>query len=277
MAWARSGRVLAGLRCPGDQHGREKTRERLRSINLASKMWVTNGLSAGLVFTAKTSRRLATAPRDDLLHLREGARSVRRETAPTPGSTSPPDQEDGLQGSSPLSSSSTATAARPRTCWAGRRPAWAGLRPDDGRARGGAGERGRPRGRHRPASPRAGAQYSQERRTFGKPIAQHQAIQFKLADMATKVEAARLLTLKAARIKDAGSGRTSRRGWPSCSPPRPAGVPEESFRIHGGYGYSKEYEIERLYRDAPAADRGGHVRDPADGHRQEAPAAPQDL
>ena len=57
-----------------------------------------------------------------------------------------------------------------------------------------------------------GLRYSQERKTFGKPIAQHQAIQFKLADMATKVEAARLLTLKAARMKDAGSARTSEAG-----------------------------------------------------------------
>jgi alkylation response protein AidB-like acyl-CoA dehydrogenase len=94
--------------------------------------------------------------------------------------------------------------------------------------------------------------YSQERRTFGKPIAQHQAIQFKLADMATKVEAARLLTLKAARLKDAGERSDLEAGMAKLFASE-AGkeVVEDSFRIHGGYGYSKEYEIERLYRDAP--------------------------
>ena len=94
--------------------------------------------------------------------------------------------------------------------------------------------------------------YSQERKTFGKPIAQHQAIQFKLADMATKVEAARLLTLKAARMKDAGERSDLEAGMAKLFASE-AGkeVVEDSFRIHSGYGYSKEYEIERLYRDAP--------------------------
>jgi alkylation response protein AidB-like acyl-CoA dehydrogenase len=94
--------------------------------------------------------------------------------------------------------------------------------------------------------------YSQERKTFGKPIAQHQAIQFKLADMATKVEAARLLTFKAARMKDAGQRSDVEAGMAKLYASE-AGkeVVEDSFRIHGGYGYSKEYEIERLYRDAP--------------------------
>src|SRR6187200_3384487 len=86
--------------------------------------------------------------------------------------------------------------------------------------------------------------YSQERRTFGKAIAQHQAIQFKLADMATKV--------KAARLKDAGERSDLEAGMAKLFASE-AGkeVVEDSFRIHGGYGYSKEYEIERLYRDAP--------------------------
>ncbi len=94
--------------------------------------------------------------------------------------------------------------------------------------------------------------YSQERSAFGKPIAQHQAIQFKLADMATKVEAARLLTLKAARMKDAGERSDLEAGMAKLFASE-AGkeVVEDAFRIHGGYGYSKEYEIERLYRDAP--------------------------
>jgi alkylation response protein AidB-like acyl-CoA dehydrogenase len=94
--------------------------------------------------------------------------------------------------------------------------------------------------------------YSQERKTFGKPIAQHQAIQFKLADMGTKVEAARLLTMKAARLKDAGERSDLEAGMAKLFASE-AGkeVVDEAFRIHGGYGYSKEYEIERLYRDAP--------------------------
>jgi len=94
--------------------------------------------------------------------------------------------------------------------------------------------------------------YSQERRTFGKPIAQHQAIQFKLADMATQVEAARLLTLRAARMKDAGERSDIEAGMAKLFASE-AGrfCAEECLRIHGGYGYSKEYEIERIYRDAP--------------------------
>ncbi len=94
--------------------------------------------------------------------------------------------------------------------------------------------------------------YSQERKTFGKPICEHQAIQFKLADMATQVEAARLLTIRAARLKDAGERADMESGMAKLFASE-AGrfCVEESFRIHGGYGYSKEYEIERLYRDAP--------------------------
>jgi len=94
--------------------------------------------------------------------------------------------------------------------------------------------------------------YSQERKTFGKEIAQHQAIQFKLADMATKVDAARLLTLRAARMKDAGERSDLEAGMAKLFASETGKeVVEDAFRIHGGYGYSKEYEIERLYRDAP--------------------------
>ena len=94
--------------------------------------------------------------------------------------------------------------------------------------------------------------YSQQRRTFGKPIAEHQAIQFKLADMATQVDAARLLTLRAARLKDAGERSDLEAGMAKLFASEAARTcVEESFRVHGGYGYSKEYEIERLYRDAP--------------------------
>jgi alkylation response protein AidB-like acyl-CoA dehydrogenase len=94
--------------------------------------------------------------------------------------------------------------------------------------------------------------YSQERKTFGKPIAQHQAISFKLADMATKIEAARLLTIKAARMKDAGQRSDIEAGMAKLFASETGKeCVEQAFRIHGGYGYSKEYEIERLYRDAP--------------------------
>jgi alkylation response protein AidB-like acyl-CoA dehydrogenase len=94
--------------------------------------------------------------------------------------------------------------------------------------------------------------YSQERKAFGREIAKHQAIQFKLADMATKVEAARLLTMKAARLKDAGERSDLEAGMAKLFASETGKeVVEEAFRIHGGYGYSKEYEIERLYRDAP--------------------------
>jgi alkylation response protein AidB-like acyl-CoA dehydrogenase len=94
--------------------------------------------------------------------------------------------------------------------------------------------------------------YSQERKTFGKPIAEHQAIQFKLADMATQLEAARLVTRKAARMKDAGERSDLEAGMAKLLASECGKYcVEESFRIHGGYGYSKEYEIERIYRDAP--------------------------
>ena len=94
--------------------------------------------------------------------------------------------------------------------------------------------------------------YSQERKTFGREISKHQAIQFKLADMATKVEAARLLTIKAAKLKDAGERSDLEAGMAKLFASETGKeVVEDAFRIHGGYGYSKEYEIERLYRDAP--------------------------
>ena len=94
--------------------------------------------------------------------------------------------------------------------------------------------------------------YSQQRRTFGKLIGEHQAIQFKLADMATQVQAARLLMLRAARLKDAGERCDIDAGMAKLFASEAARFcVEEALRIHGGYGYSKEYEIERLYRDAP--------------------------
>ncbi|PPK70119.1 acyl-CoA dehydrogenase family protein [Actinokineospora auranticolor] len=94
--------------------------------------------------------------------------------------------------------------------------------------------------------------YAQQRRTFGKPIAEHQAIAFKLAEMATKVEAAHLLMVNAARLKDSGQRNDVEAGMAKLlASEYCAEVTQESFRIHGGYGYSKEYEIERLMREAP--------------------------
>jgi alkylation response protein AidB-like acyl-CoA dehydrogenase len=95
-------------------------------------------------------------------------------------------------------------------------------------------------------------QYAQQRQTFGKPIAQHQAIQFKLAEMATKVEAAHALMVNAARLKDAGKRNDVEAGMAKLlASEYCAEVTQDSFRIHGGYGYAKEYEIERLMREAP--------------------------
>jgi alkylation response protein AidB-like acyl-CoA dehydrogenase len=94
--------------------------------------------------------------------------------------------------------------------------------------------------------------YAQEREAFGRPIAKHQGIQFKLAEMGTKIEAARLLMLSAARRKDAGERSDVEAGMAKLFATEICNeVVEDSLRIHGGYGYSKEYEIERLYRDAP--------------------------
>jgi alkylation response protein AidB-like acyl-CoA dehydrogenase len=96
------------------------------------------------------------------------------------------------------------------------------------------------------------ARYAQQRHTFGKPIAEHQAIAFQLAEMATKVEAAHLMMVNAARLKDSGERNDVAAGMAKyLASEFCAEVTQQSFRIHGGYGYSKEYEIERLMRDAP--------------------------
>jgi alkylation response protein AidB-like acyl-CoA dehydrogenase len=94
--------------------------------------------------------------------------------------------------------------------------------------------------------------YSQVRKTFGKPICQHQAIQLKLADMATKIHAARLLTEDAARTYDRGLRCDMEAGMAKLFATEAAvDVALEAMRIHGAYGYSKEFLVERLYRDAP--------------------------
>ena len=99
----------------------------------------------------------------------------------------------------------------------------------------------------------AALRYAQQRKTFGVPIAEHQAIQLMLADMATKVQAARLLTYDAAARKDAGQGRIDLEAGMAklyaseiCQQ-----VALDAMRIHGGYGFIKDYPVERYYRDAP--------------------------
>ncbi len=96
-----------------------------------------------------------------------------------------------------------------------------------------------------------GIAYAQQRETFGKPIAQHQAVLFRLAEMATKVEAAHTMVVRAARLKDSGKRMDVEAGMAKMLASEYCNeVVEASFRIHGGYGYSKEYEIERLYRES---------------------------
>ncbi|HEY9259150.1 acyl-CoA dehydrogenase [Chitinophaga sp.] len=93
--------------------------------------------------------------------------------------------------------------------------------------------------------------YSKERKAFGKEISQHQAIQFKLADMATRIEAARLLCLKAAYDKDQHRDYTLSSSMAKVFASETAmWVTTEAVQVHGGYGYVKEYHVERLMRDA---------------------------
>ena len=94
--------------------------------------------------------------------------------------------------------------------------------------------------------------YARERETFGKPIANHQLIQAKIANVATKIRAAELLMLDAARRKDSGERADLEAGMAKLFATEVAEEAAlEAMRIHGGYGYSQEYPIERLYRDAP--------------------------
>ena len=95
-----------------------------------------------------------------------------------------------------------------------------------------------------------GVDYAQQRETFGKPIAEHQAVLFRLAEMATKVETAHTMMVRAARKKDSGERMDVEAGMAKMLASEYANeVVEDSFRIHGGYGYSKEYEIERIMRE----------------------------
>ncbi len=102
------------------------------------------------------------------------------------------------------------------------------------------------------ASLQAALAYAQVRKTFGKPICEHQSIQIKLADMATQVEAARLLVEAAARAYDSGRRCDLEAGMAKLFATEAALTNSlEAMRIHGAYGYSKDFDIERYYRDAP--------------------------
>ncbi len=97
----------------------------------------------------------------------------------------------------------------------------------------------------------AAVKYAKERQQFGKPIAEFQAIQFKLADMATQIECARLLTLQAAAMKDAGKKVSQKSAMAKLYASEIAvKVAEESIQIHGGYGYTKDYPAEKYWRDS---------------------------
>jgi len=97
----------------------------------------------------------------------------------------------------------------------------------------------------------AAVKYSKERQQFGKPIAEFEGIQFKLADMATQIEAARLLTQQAAALKDAGKTTTRQSAMAKLFASEVAvRVSEESVQIHGGYGYTKDYPAEKYWRDS---------------------------
>jgi alkylation response protein AidB-like acyl-CoA dehydrogenase len=100
--------------------------------------------------------------------------------------------------------------------------------------------------------------YAQQRHTFGKPICEHQTIQIKLADMATKLEAARLLVYSAAQKKDRGERCDLEAGMAKLFATESAqDIALEALRIHGGAGYSKDFRVERYYRDAPLLIVGG--------------------
>ena len=102
------------------------------------------------------------------------------------------------------------------------------------------------------AAMKEAVKYSQQRETFGQPICEHQSIQIKLADMATQVEAARHLTMAAAKAFDRGERCDMEAGMAKLFATEAAVYNSmEAMRVHGGYGYSKEFPVERFYRDAP--------------------------
>ena len=215
------------------------------------KMWVTNGLRAGLVMLLAV-----TDPKAEPKHRGMTAFIVEKEpgVAELPGLTIPP----------PLKKLGYKGVESTELVFDGYRlPAGQILGGEDGGLNQGFRQfmAGIELGRVNVAARGLGIarsafentiRYAQERETFGKPIARHQLIQAKLAQMGTKIKAARLLMLDAARLKDTGERADLEAGMAKLFATEVAEeVALEAMRIHGGYGYSEEYPIERLYRDAP--------------------------
>jgi len=232
----------------------KKTAEGDYEIN-GQKMWVTNGLRSGIVFTlVKTDPDAQPRHKGMTCFVCEKEPGVAENTGPYAGFTVPPQiRKMGYKG---VESTELVFDGY-------RTPADSVLGgEDEGLNRGFAQmmdalEVGRVNVAARGVglAQRAfelGIRYAQERKAFGRQIAEHQAIQFKLADMATQIECARMITLKAARMKDAGERSDLEAGMAKLFASETGRFcAEEALRIHGGYGYSKEYEIERIYRDAP--------------------------
>ena len=218
------------------------------------KMWVTNGLRSGVVFLLAKSDPDAHPPYKGMTcFITEKEPGVSENTGPYAGLTIPPKiKKMGYKGVESTELVYDGYRCPPENVLGGEEGLGKGFgQMMDALEVGRVNVAARGVGIAQRALELA-LRYSQERKAFGRPIAEHQAIQFKLADMATKVESARLLTLKAARLKDAGERSDLEAGMAKLYASE-AGkeVVEDAFRIHGGYGYSKEYEIERLYRDAP--------------------------
>ena len=208
-----------------------------------TKMWVTNGERAGLVALAARTDEGITCfivekePGPDV----RGASPSRRTSA-----------SSGTRASRPSRWSTTTTGSAPTACSAATKGSGTGSAGSSARSRSGASTSRRvPCGVARAAF-EAAIRYAQERQTFGKPIAEHQAIQQKLADMATKLQAARLLTEHAAELKQNGDRADVEAGMAKLFASETAfEIATESLRIHGGVGYTTELPIERYYRDAP--------------------------
>ena len=271
-------RARAGLRRPGDQGvSATKTDDGDYELN-GQKMWVTNGLMSGVVFVLVKTDRDASPPY-------KGMTCFICEKEPgaseNPGLTVPPKiKKMGYKGVE-----STELVFDGYRCPAdmvlGGEEAGLGkgfVQMMDALEVGRVNVAARGVGIAQRAL-ELGLRYAQERKTFGKQIAEHQAIQFKLADMATKVEAARLLTMKAARMKDAGERSDLEAGHGEA-----VRLGDRQGGRRGLLPHPRRLRLLQGVRDraalprrAAAADRRGHVGDPAHGHRQEAAPAPQAL